>query len=194
MTHRYPISAAIALGFVLLCLASPRPNHAQEPAIVAMPSSLTLSGRDASGLLVVQKAVQNSEFAGKQIHEGLTIESADPAIAVWKDGRVQAIADGKTELVVKTSDGAAVRVPVEVQGAGQAMRWQFDAHVQSVLTRAGCNSGACHGALAGKGGFRLSLRGYDSAADHFTITRQDRGRRIEPPILDSAYCSPNPQL
>ncbi len=58
--------------------------------------------------------------------------------------------------------------------------WEFDAHVQPILTRAGCNSGACHGALAGKGGFRLSLRGYDSSADHFTITRQDRGRRIDP--------------
>jgi hypothetical protein len=39
--------------------------------------------------------------------------------------------------------------------------------------------GACHGALAGKGGFRLSLRGYDSTTDHFNITRQDRGRRID---------------
>ncbi len=39
--------------------------------------------------------------------------------------------------------------------------------------------GACHGALAGKGGFRLSLRGYDSPTDHFNITRQDRGRRID---------------
>ncbi len=42
-----------------------------------------------------------------------------------------------------------------------------------------CNSGACHGALAGKGGFKLSLRGYDSSSDHFAITRQDRGRRID---------------
>lgn len=58
--------------------------------------------------------------------------------------------------------------------------WEFDAHVQPILTRAGCNGGACHGALAGKGGFRLSLRGYDSQADHFAITRQDHGRRIEP--------------
>ncbi|MFO1064021.1 MAG: DUF1553 domain-containing protein [Pirellulales bacterium] len=57
---------------------------------------------------------------------------------------------------------------------------EFTAHVQSILTRAGCNSGACHGALAGKGGFRLSLRGYDPESDHFNIARQDRGRRIDP--------------
>ena len=48
-----------------------------------------------------------------------------------------------------------------------------------VLTRAGCNSGACHGALAGKGGLKLSLRGYDPDADHFVLTRQACGRRVD---------------
>ncbi len=37
--------------------------------------------------------------------------------------------------------------------------WSFRNHVEPVLAKQGCNSGACHGALAGKGGFRLSLRG-----------------------------------
>ncbi len=45
--------------------------------------------------------------------------------------------------------------------------------------KVGCNMGACHGALAGKGGFKLSLRGYDPEADFLTITREARGRRIE---------------
>jgi hypothetical protein len=57
--------------------------------------------------------------------------------------------------------------------------WSFRNHVLPVLTRAGCNSGACHGALAGKGGLKLSLRGYDPAADHFALTRQALGRRID---------------
>ena len=52
--------------------------------------------------------------------------------------------------------------------------------MQSVLSKAGCNSGACHGAIAGKNGFKLSLRGYDPEADFYTITRQSRGRRIVP--------------
>ena len=55
----------------------------------------------------------------------------------------------------------------------------FRNDVQPVLAKLGCNSGACHGALAGKGGFRLSLRGFDPAADHFNIANQARGRRIE---------------
>lgn len=55
----------------------------------------------------------------------------------------------------------------------------FRNDVLPVLSKAGCNTGACHGALAGKGGFRLSLFGYNPDADYLTITRESRGRRVE---------------
>jgi hypothetical protein len=54
----------------------------------------------------------------------------------------------------------------------------FRNHVVPVLTKMGCNSGACHGAAAGKNGFSLTLRGYDPAADYDAITRQAGGRRV----------------
>jgi hypothetical protein len=56
--------------------------------------------------------------------------------------------------------------------------WRFRNHVMPVLTKAGCNQGACHGALAGKGGFKLTLRGYDPELDYDVLTRQSVGRRI----------------
>ena len=55
----------------------------------------------------------------------------------------------------------------------------FRHDVMPVLSKAGCNGGGCHGALAGKGGFRLSLNAYDPATDYYNITRENRGRRIE---------------
>ena len=60
---------------------------------------------------------------------------------------------------------------------GQPLSFRHD--VLPVLSKAGCNAGGCHGALAGKGGFRLSLNAYDPATDHYNITRGNRGRRIE---------------
>jgi hypothetical protein len=54
----------------------------------------------------------------------------------------------------------------------------FRNHVVPVLTKLGCNSGACHGAAAGKNGFSLTLRGYDPPADYDAITRQAGGRRV----------------
>jgi hypothetical protein len=56
--------------------------------------------------------------------------------------------------------------------------WNFRNHVIPVLTRLGCNSGACHGAAAGKGGLKLTLRGYDPEADFNVLTRQSLGRRV----------------
>ncbi len=156
-------------------------NESAAMQMHVLPDHLVLQGAGASGAIIVQHAVESNDavVVGKQIRDGLQIESANPAIAKWQDARVIAVADGNTEIVIRGTGLAEVRVPVEVRKTSEPKQWQFNAHVQSVLARAGCNSGACHGALAGKGGFRLSLRGYDSLADHFTITRQDHGRRIE---------------
>ena len=58
--------------------------------------------------------------------------------------------------------------------------WSFRNHVQPVLAKFGCSSGACHGAAAGQNGFRLSLRGYDDLGDWRSLTRGALGRRIIP--------------
>src|SRR5437867_3512018 len=56
----------------------------------------------------------------------------------------------------------------------------FRNHVQPVLAKFGCSSGACHGAAAGQNGFKLSLRGYDDEGDYLALTRHALGRRIVP--------------
>ncbi|MBW3595657.1 MAG: DUF1549 domain-containing protein [Planctomycetes bacterium] len=40
------------------------------------------------------------------------------------------------------------------------------------MGRLGCNGRACHGSFQGKGGFRLSLFGYDFEADHKALTEE----------------------
>ena len=55
----------------------------------------------------------------------------------------------------------------------------FDIQIMPILTKAGCNSGACHGAAAGRGGFHLSLYGSRPNADFSEITRALEGRRID---------------
>ncbi len=55
----------------------------------------------------------------------------------------------------------------------------FRNDVLPVLSKANCNGGGCHGALAGKGGFKLSLFGYNPEADYLALTRESRGRRID---------------
>jgi hypothetical protein len=56
----------------------------------------------------------------------------------------------------------------------------FNNDVMAVLSKAGCNAGACHGNANGKGGFKLSLRGEDPETDFLVLTRDQFGRRTQP--------------
>lgn len=62
----------------------------------------------------------------------------------------------------------------------------FAREVVPVLTKLGCNSGACHGSFQGRGGFRLSLLGFDPAADYDALVTEARGRRLFPASPDKS--------
>jgi hypothetical protein len=64
--------------------------------------------------------------------------------------------------------------------AASAQPVSFRNDVMAVLSRAGCNQGACHGNMNGKNGFKLSLRGDDPAWDFLALTRDMQGRRTNP--------------
>lgn len=68
-------------------------------------------------------------------------------------------------------------LPVLLNGAPGS--YSFGTRILPLLTKAGCNTGECHGAAIGAGGFRLSLLGYDPATDYRHITRERNARRID---------------
>jgi hypothetical protein len=91
---------------------------------------------------------------------------------------LQPIPNARAQTSNPQAEGQPI-LPSVIGQSSQPTAIEFSNHIQPILARNGCNMGACHGALAGKGGFKLSLRGYDPATDYFNITRQDRGRRID---------------
>ncbi|MEM6777060.1 MAG: DUF1549 and DUF1553 domain-containing protein [Planctomycetota bacterium] len=74
--------------------------------------------------------------------------------------------------------GQLAVVPLKAQESPPSRTIDFTNDVIPVLTKMGCNAGACHGAALGRGGFRLSLYGGDSGADYDSIVRQVGGRRV----------------
>jgi len=64
--------------------------------------------------------------------------------------------------------------------AAQAAPVSFRNDVMAVLSKAGCNSGPCHGNQNGKAGFKLSLRGEDAEYDLNALTRDMFARRVNP--------------
>jgi hypothetical protein len=56
----------------------------------------------------------------------------------------------------------------------------FERHVMGLFGRMGCSAAACHGSFQGRGGFRLSLFGYDPQLDYLALSRDVLARRINP--------------
>src|SRR5215218_1136567 len=63
-------------------------------------------------------------------------------------------------------------------GAAGAEPVQFRREVMAVISKAGCNAGACHGNGNGKGGLKLSLRGQDADLDWAALAREQGARRV----------------
>lgn len=141
-----------------------------------LPSVISLHGSSSQQLLVVE--VTDGVNVGDRTAD-VSWRSTDEAVVRIVDGAAVAVGDGTAELIASAAQGEMSKASVQVSDAGQPVAWEFRRHVLPVISKAGCNTGACHGALAGKGGFKLSLRGYNPSGDHYTITREARGRRIE---------------
>lgn len=72
----------------------------------------------------------------------------------------------------------ALALVLGLAGPLRAQAPDYETEVMPLLTRAGCNSGACHGAAIGRGGLRLSLLGHDPAADYESLVFESKGRRV----------------
>jgi len=63
----------------------------------------------------------------------------------------------------------------------------FVRDIQPILTKTGCNAGACHAkAITGQRGFRLSVLGFEPEEDYEAIVKQGKGRRVFPPAPEES--------
>ncbi|MCB1232984.1 MAG: DUF1553 domain-containing protein [Verrucomicrobiae bacterium] len=159
-------------------VASAPANDRPSPAIAVLPEQSTLTGVESFQRLIVLEKNAKGNFAGELADASLT--SSDPKVAIVKEGTVFPQGNGSVTITATAKDGRQASARIEVKAFDEPHAWSFRNHVLPVFSKGGCNMGACHGALAGKGGFRLSLRGYDPEKDYHRITHEARGRRIEP--------------
>lgn len=164
----------LVIGF--LSFAAGRVTNAAEELLV-LPAVFTLSGPESRQSVLIQTQL-DGRIVGQETN-GSALTSSDEKVAKIENGVVVPVGNGVATIIAKVGDRSAT-ASVTVEKFEQPHSWSFRNHVQSVLSKSGCNMGACHGAAAGKGGFKLSLRGYDPDADFRTLTRQARGRRVVP--------------
>jgi hypothetical protein len=153
---------------------------AREGKPLVLPSQIELSSPEARQTLVVQWQAADGRFQ-EQLPAKLT--SSDDKVVRVEDGVAVPVGNGTAEIVA-TLDGpestTSAIAQVTVKNFDRPFQWSFRNHVESVLSKQGCNGGACHGARAGQKGFRLTLFGFDVDADYTYLTRQAVGRRIVP--------------
>jgi hypothetical protein len=171
MTQRHRI--VFTLGALLAC------SHAlSADEIRIVPEALRLVGPRASARILVEVWDGKAFVADRTREAKFSID--DPRIArIGVDGSIAPLGNGPA-VVSATLAGQTARASISVEEFDREPSWSFRNHVEAVLTKRGCNSGACHGAAAGKNGLKLSLRGYAPEQDCDVLTRQALGRRIVP--------------
>lgn len=165
--------------------AAPRPAPKTPPApkgpvlqsLEVQPAEVSLTQPRAEQQLLIRGKFSDGE---ERDLTGIArcFSTAPKNIQVSANGLVTATHDGSAGVKVILGSFTAL-AKVTALGTEADRPISFNDEVLPVLTKAGCNQGACHGAAAGKAGFRLSLLGYDADADYISIAKQAAGRRIQ---------------
>lgn len=143
--------------------------------IEVSPPDVHLTTKRDRQSLVVQAFYDNGLTQDVTAEAKFTL--ANPALVRVEGAVLHPASDGTTELTVEYG-GHRVTLPVVVKDAAADPPISFKLDVMPVFSKAGCNTGSCHGAARGKDGFRLSLFGFDPEGDYYRLTREINGRRI----------------
>jgi hypothetical protein len=147
-----------------------------EAAIHVSPPQVSLNSPESSQQILVYG--QRSDATPRDATGDAAFTIADPRIAIVDNrGVVRPLSEGRTELIV-TVGTEQQRVPVEVSGLISPRPVSFQNEVIPILTKSRCNSGGCHGKAEGQNGFKLSIFGFDAAADYAALMKESRGRRL----------------
>ncbi len=174
----------ISLGLVASVLApaigrcdDARPQPALESFAVAPADPVLIGARATQRLVVTGRHADGSE---RDWTRQAKFESLTPNVVTVDDaGIVRPVADGEgTIRVLAASADKTAEVTVVVRDFASQKPLSFANHVVPLLTKVGCNLGACHGAQHGKGGFKLSLFGGEPDVDFTAMLKEAEGRRV----------------
>lgn len=185
MKHLTSTFLLVAASWVMAtCLVAAVPEKQAEKAayigqplaVTVWPESIQLAGpRAMRQILVTGRYGDGSERDLTNVCE-LSIDSSN-VVKMTRGGLLRAQSAGETVLIVQSGE-QTLRVPVVVTDFDKPQPISFRHDFIAALNVAGCNAGACHGIPSGRGGFKLSLRGYDPAADYTELTHSAFGRRV----------------
>ncbi|MEI8020798.1 MAG: hypothetical protein WCH39_21520, partial [Schlesneria sp.] len=167
------------ISIVLVMASSLTNNLFGDGPFSITPSEVAMKGKfDQAQLLVTATAGERGPASAEDFTRTASFTSSNDQVAVVSaSGRVFPRGDGTAEIAIKVGD-VVQTVKVAVTGVVPEPVIDYLEQVRPVLYKAGCNMGACHAAQHGQGGFKLSVFGFDPAADRTAMARDVLGRRI----------------
>lgn len=151
------------------------PSPINIKAVTVRPRTVCLSGKNQ--LQQIQVTGTTDDGTAVDLTDDCQLEVRDGTIASLDGTTLRGQADGRTALLVRHG-ARRVEVPVETAGLSEPPPLHFTNDIIPILSKAGCNSGGCHGKAAGQNGFKLSVFGSDPRADYTAIVDESRGRRL----------------
>jgi hypothetical protein len=167
--------ASIICAMLVFTACSPAAKKSRLTALQCFPPEIKLHSAKAKQQVVIQAVY--ADGVTQDVTAQAKFSLANPQLASLAKAIVSPVTDGETELRVTFGGGSQI-IPVSVSGATVEPPVSFKLDVMPVFTKAGCNTGACHGTSRGKDGFHLSLFGFDPDGDYYRLTREQIGRRI----------------
>lgn len=164
------------------CSAAPSADLPAIERIEVHPQHIPFNSARQQAVLLVSGYDPDGHAIDLSRHVQHTVADAG-VVTVAGNGLIRPVGNGSTEIQLKIGDHQTT-VSVTVSQFEEPSSISFRTETVAALTRHGCNSGGCHGAPSGKGGFRLSLEAYDHGLDTLTLTREVLGRRTN--TLDPA--------
>jgi hypothetical protein len=148
-------------------------------SIVISPAEIRLDGNFERVQLLVTQADESGKTSvtSADLTSEATFITAEPSIAtVDEHGQLVAVGNGESKLTIKVGD-TSIETVVVVSGIAEFPATEFVRDIAPILSKAGCNMGACHATQHGQGGFKLSVFGFEPKADRESIIRDRHQRR-----------------
>ena len=123
-------------------------------------------------------------FTSGKTSKAATLSALPLAAVMSADGKNVFAALGSGQIVALDEKSKVSELSAAVEPQPGTLSYTRD--ILPILTKAGCNLGACHAKASGQAGFHLSIFAFDPKTDYKEVVSDSRGRRVFPALPEDS--------
>jgi hypothetical protein len=171
----FPVLLSFLTAFAGAAVTPTAPEPAAVTSLSGSPASLRIKSGEQAHFLITAKLADGFEIDAT---ETAKVACGD-RIKMESPGVLRAVTAGSEKLIAELN-GQRFELPIEIDPSPTDVQPTFTRDILPILSKAGCNAGACHAKPDGQNGFHLSVFSYDPKSDYDAIVKGARARRVFP--------------